>query len=233
MKLIMHFASVWVVAYALLGSSVASGSTITFRQGEDGYADASNTSFFFDGTSASAQIRLDLPSAGQPNGSYAHLLFGNLVGAGGIPAGSEVVSATLEGWVTNAFESANVARLLEEIDSRPMGPDRLDDAGVAGVFYDEFAVVSAAHADCGFCDPAGAISWDVTNLVQAWADGEANYGFLLLPDSTNGGNLAHVSGPLVAIRPLLSVTVSAPEPASAVLLALGLGGLGLLRARRR
>jgi hypothetical protein len=233
MNLITRFTSVWVGACVLLGSSAAFASTMTFRQGENGYTAASNTSFFFDGSNASAQIRLDLPSAGQPDGSYAQLFFGDLVGSGAIPFGSAVLSATLQGWVTNAFESATVARLLLDIDDRPMGPDRIDDAGVAGSFYDDATAVFGAHPDCGTCDPAAMISWDVTNLVQAWADGESNYGFLLLPGTVNGGNLADVNSPLTAIRPLLNVTLSAPEPASALLLALGLGGLGVLGARRR
>ncbi len=68
---------------------------------------------------------MDLPDALQPAGSYAHLFFDNIVGVGGIPAGWLVQSATLEGWVTNTFESATVTLLLPDIGNRPMSPDRI------------------------------------------------------------------------------------------------------------
>ncbi len=226
--------AVTVTTCALLGGSAASANTISFRQGENGYADASNSSFNYDGTNASTQIRIDLPDALQPDGSYAHLLFDNLFGSGAIPAGSTVQSATLEGWVTNAFEGASVARLLQDIGDRPMSPFRIDDAGVAGILYDDSTAVFAAHTPCGVCDPPGTSSWDVTALVQAWVDGEMNYGFLILPDTRNGGNLAAVGDPTLSIRPRLTVTANTvPEPSSGLLLGAGLAGLAALRARRR
>jgi len=234
MKLFL-LTAVGVTACALLGSSAASATTISFRQGENGYADASNSSFNYDGTNASTQVRMDLPDALQPAGSYAHLLFGNIVGIGGVPAGSSVQSATLEGWVTNAFESATVARLLQDIENRPMSPDRIDDAAFAGNFYDDTTAVFATHAPCGICDSPEQISWDVTAMVQAWVDGATNDGFLILPDTKNGGNLAPVGDATVSFRPLLTVTmvVAVPEPSSGLLLAAGFGGLAALRARRR
>ena len=219
---------------ALLGTSAASATTISFRQGENGYADASNSSFHYDGTNASTQVRIDLPDTLQPVGSYAHLLFDNIVGVGGIPAGWSVQSATLEGWVTNAFESATVALLLQDIGNRPMSPDRSDDAVLAGIFYDDTTAVSATHTPCGICDSPEQISWDVTALVQAWVDGATNDGFLILPDTRNGGNLAPVGDPTLSFRPRLTVTmVATPEPSSGLLLAAGLGGLAALRVRRR
>jgi hypothetical protein len=232
MKLFLLIA-VGITACALLGTSAASATTISFRQGEGGYSGASNTSFHYDGTSPFIQIRIDLPDELQPLGSYAHLLFGNIVGAGGIPAGGSVQSATLDGWVTNAFEGATVARLLQDIANRPMSPDRIDDAGHAGVFYDDTTAASATHAPCGNCDSPAQISWDVTALVQAWVDGATNEGFLILPDTRNGGNLAPVGDPTLSLRPRLTVTLATPEPSSALLLAASLGGLAVLRARHK
>jgi hypothetical protein len=216
-----------ITACAVLGASAASATTISFRQGENGYTGASNTSYDYDGGNPSTRIRIDRPDTTQPTGSYAILLFDYIIGVGGIPAGSVISSARLEGFVTNTFESAFVARLLQGAASRPM-----DDAGVAGSFYHDSTDVFAAHAsNCGDnCQPFEAISWDVTKLVQAWVDGERNYGFLILPITRNGGNLAPVGA---YNGPRLVVTTPVPEPSAAVLFGIGTLVVGTALPRRR
>jgi hypothetical protein len=76
----------------------------------------------------------------------------------------------------------------------------------------------------------------VTAIVQAWVDGAANHGFLLLPETTNGGDLATTDASDPALRPRLVVelanVVSVPEPATLALLGLGLAGLAACAARR-
>jgi hypothetical protein len=70
---------------------------------------------------------------------------------------------------------------------------------------------------------------DLTDALQAWADGEANYGVGLMFTSTNAADLSS-SSDAVAYRPLLAVDYTTPEPASLLLLC---GGLPVLAARRR
>jgi hypothetical protein len=225
--------SISIAACGVLGVGAASAATITFKQGETGYTGASNTSYKYDGSSPSTEIRIDRPDTTQPTGSYAVLRFDDIIGVGGITAGSVISSARLEGVVTNTFEAAIVARLLQDEASRPLGPARLDDAGVAGSFYDDSTDVLATHADnCGDnCVPPQPISWDVTELVQAWVNGEPNYGFLILPVTRNGGNLAPVGD---ANGPRLVVMTPTPEPHAALLFGIGTLVVGkALRRRRR
>lgn len=231
--LFLRSCSTFALALTLAGPAAAT--TISFQNGVGGYAGADNESYSFDGTISQDQIRLDLPSASQPEGSYAWLIFEGIVGPGAVPAGAAIVSATLEGLVRNPFDIAHVTRLLDGIESRPFGPGA-DIRDAAGVFYDA-ALVSASHAACAdavVCDPPAPIAWDVTAIVQAWVDGAANHGFLLLPETVNGGKLFATDDPDPALRPRLVIqygTAGAPVPEPALLTLLVLAFV-LAAARR-
>jgi hypothetical protein len=222
-------------ALAALLSTPAAATTISFQNGFDGYAGADNESYSFDGTLSQDQLRMDLPSASQPAGSYAWIVFTDLFGDGAVPEGATIVSATLEGLVRNPFGSATATRLLAGIESRPYGAAASVLAG-AGSFYDDTQLVTVAHPPCADaveCVPPVPVAWDVTAMVQAWANGAANHGFLLLPETTNGGKLFATDDPNPALRPRLVVTytgggVSVPEPTVLALL-----GLALAALRRR
>jgi hypothetical protein len=107
----------------------------------------------------------------------------------------------------------------------------------AGSFFDADGLVSATHPACAeiaVCDPVVPIAWEVTSIVQAWADGAANHGFLVLPDTTNGGNLVAPDSDDAAHRPRLVIAfgdsdVSVPEPGLLCLLAPGLFAVLLRR----
>jgi len=207
----------------VLGAAPAGAITISFQNGVAGYTGADNRSFSFDGLTSEDVIRVDLPSMTQPAGSYAWILFDDIIDAGAIPAGSVISSATLEGWVDNPFGSATIGRLLDDIANRPAD---FGAAGVAGTFYDDdpAQLVSAALASCvsgGLCEPPEPISWDVTAIVQAWADGATNFGFVVIPETTNGGSLIGTDDTTnPTLRPRLVVTL-VPEPGVLGLLALG------------
>jgi hypothetical protein len=211
----------------------AAATTISFQNGAGGYTSSDNESFSFDGTLSQDRIRVDLPNESHPEDRYAWLIFEDIVGDGALPEGATLLSATLEGWVINPFGSASLTWLFEDIANRPNGPGAsiLD---VAGSFYDA-ALVSASHAGgcvtTSLCDPAVFISWDVTAIVQAWVDGAANHGFLLLPETTDGGNLATTDALDPSLRPRLVVVyepkgVSVPEPGALALLALAATAAG-------
>jgi hypothetical protein len=225
----------WVLS--VLMACFAAGSvdavTISFQNGVGGYAGADHQSFDFDGTSAEDVIEVDLPNMTQPAGRYAWISFEDIVGAGAIPTNAVLSSAALEGSVDNPFGSATLARLLDGIANRPVSPAEIDDPGVAGAFYEDAAaeLASASHGACAsdsLCDPPVPIAWDVTAIVQAWVNGATNFGFLMLPETTNGGSIEGTDVSTVSLRPRLVVSF-VPEPHGLVLLALG----GLLAARGR
>jgi hypothetical protein len=214
------------LALALLAQPV-SALTLSFQNGVGGYDGAEHASYAFDGWTYKNRIRVDLTNPSHPENRYSWLAFADIVGEGAIPAGATVLSARLEGWVTNPFGSASLTWLFDAIANRPTGYGA-SILAAAGSFYDA-ALVSASHpGGCpttSLCDPAVPIVWDVTAIVQAWVDGAANHGFLLLPETTNGGDLAHTSSVPVGLRPRLVVEyavggVSVPEPAGLGLLAL-------------
>lgn len=194
----------------LVGAAPAGAITISFQNGADGYTGADNRSFTYDGLTGEDVIRVDLPSPG----SYAWILFDDIIGPSAIPMGSVISSATLEGFVDNPFGSATVGRLLGDIANRPAD---FGAAGVAGTFYDDdpAQLVSASHGSCvsgSACEPPTPISWDVTAIVQAWVDGETNFGFVLIPETTNGGTIIgtdDTENP--TLRPRLVVEI-VPEP---------------------
>jgi len=226
-----------LAALLSLGAAPAAATTISFQNGFEGYAGADNQSFSFDGTVSQDRIRLDLSNPSHPDDRYAWLIFDGILGDGAIPSGATIVSATLEGFVTNPFDSASITRLLDDIENRPYAPGSITDPGVAGSFYDDSQIVSASHGACAtttLCDPAAFIAWDVTAIVQAWVDGATNFGFLLLPETTNGGNLATNDWPDASLRPRLVVVyddggISVPEPTTLALLALGTLGAAIRR----
>jgi hypothetical protein len=214
-----ELASLVLATIVAMAAAQAGAVTISFQNGADGYTGADNRSFSYDGLVGDDVIRVDLPNAAQPAGSYAWIFFGDILGAAAIPDGATITEATLEGWVDNPFGSATVARLLGDIASRPA-----DFGTSAGTFYedDPAEASSAAHAACasgGLCDPPVPIVWDVTAIVQAWANGDTNFGFVLVPETTNGGNIIGTDSTLnPTLRPTLTVTY-VPEPGALALLA--------------
>jgi hypothetical protein len=220
-----------------LAALPANALTISFQNGVGGYAGAAHASYAFDGSTYKNRIRVDLTNPSHPENRYSWLAFAGIVGAGAMPAGASVLSARLEGWVTNPFGSASLTWLFDAIANRPTGY-AASILAAAGSFYDA-ALVSASHpggcATTSLCDPAVPIAWDVTAIVQAWVDGAANHGFLLLPETTNGGDLAHTASVPVNHRPRLVVEyalgdISVPEPAGLGLLALA-AATAVARAR--
>jgi hypothetical protein len=224
MMLLRAFAA---LALASLFALPASALTISFQNGFDGYEGSAHASFLFDGGATKNRIRIDLANPSHLEDRYSWLIFAGIVGEGALPAGATVLSARLEGWVTNPFGSASLTRLLDDIANRPTGSGA-SILAAAGSLYDAL-LVSASHpggcATTSLCNPAVPIAWDVTAIVQAWANGAANHGFLLLPETTNGGDLASTEAQPMSLRPRLVIefdvgSVSVPEPTTFPLLAL-------------
>jgi hypothetical protein len=189
--------------------------TATFQQGTDGYsgtfdrrigATASNhvngadvntvaTSYFLDGGTST------LNDAGVTQGL---IRFDNVVGAGGVPAGAKVISATVDmttGGTSNAQTGGvyNLYQLNTPFDATSTWTTPFGGDGLAGNVsdllgsYDGLAqnALASARAD---------------NAVQQWVDGAPNLGFGIRSDRNTDGWSPHTTGSAtVASRPKLTV----------------------------
>lgn len=225
----------WMLLVASLALPVQAAETVVFQEGVNGYTGASELSFDWDGGGGSSgQVRLDQPGGGQ-FGNYAALFFNDVFGTSPsqVPQGATILSATLDGFVTNQFNSATIHRLLQDVSNRPT--TAVTDG--AGTFYVPTGYTAIDVSASNSPSPPTPIQWDVTSSVQAWSDGDMNFGLLLIPDTTNGGNIAP-SEPASALSPFLTITFEqqlplTPEPASVVLLGCGIAVAGLMAWRKQ
>ncbi len=124
-------------------------------------------------------------------------LFGN--GAGQVPAGSQIVSATLTYVVFDAGDSANVREVLvnwtESETFNIFG-------GEPGVQANEIGAGLVGTASASI----GVHSLDVTASVAAWAaNPSANRGWIFQPTNSNGTDARSSEYSTVAERPILTI----------------------------
>ncbi|HEX6964016.1 MAG TPA: DNRLRE domain-containing protein [Lacipirellula sp.] len=189
--------------------------TATFQQGTSGYSgafdrrigptaanevngadvDTVTTSYFLDGGGS---------SFGDGVATQGLIRFDSLLGAGGVPAGAKIISATLDmvtGSTSNAHTGGayNLYQLATPFDSTSSWSTTFGGDGLTGDVvdllgsYDDLAQgsMNSARAD---------------NAVQAWVDGAPNYGFGIRSDRSNDGWSPHTTGSsTVADRPQLTV----------------------------
>lgn len=212
------------------------GSVLTFRQGEDSgfgvYVGAADTDLYQGSPDLNRATNTTIGADGYPDKRQAVLRFNDIFGAGAgqIPLGATITSATLALHVTNDGVSRVPARLLWDVDVNTVTYNNAALGGnlTAGLQVDGVDATGPADAFSG-----AELPLDVTAIVQAWADGAANYGFLLANYGANDNAIIFTSaeGEVVTERPMLTVEYI-PEP-----VALGLLGtaavLGLMRRRSR
>ena len=169
--------------------------TVTFRQGLNGYLDASGLWYV-----GSTGLRLGETGLwtswghlGEPfrDGSISILRFDKLFSpeAGGIPPGSTIKTARLRvvtppDWQGNG---ATVHRLKRSIDFQDVLKTLLKENAKS----DRSEVIAPATATIGNAfqpgvSGTGPIGLDVTADVQAWASGVGNHGWAFLPGPTAG-----------------------------------------------
>ncbi len=213
---------------ALAASSVAFATaeqSISFRNGENGYAgtldtwiseDSPNSSYGGDGTK---WVDDDVPnSIFSDYRGQALLRFDGAIAETAIPEGSTIISATLE------------VHVVEDIDT-PLWNPYVDVYPITRA-WDESS--SWNSLDGGLSQPQDlAARWssfngdnepedntikliNVTGLVQLWADGNPNWGVAFLPEIIDGNDdgieIASSEWGTVAQRPKLTVVFTPPEP---------------------
>jgi hypothetical protein len=127
-------------------------------------------------------LLLDWPDSGQPNSSQVLMRFDHIFGTGPgqIPAGATIVSAELLLGIKNSGDGGTFHRMRVEWDATNATWN-----SVGGGFYrDDVNVRYGYDSQLGLVDGTGStgtgtVSVGVTPDVQAWAHGEANFGWLM------------------------------------------------------
>lgn len=166
---------------------------------------------------------VDAPTPGIPNETQVLLRYDNLIGTnvGQIPPGSLIVSAELDINIINSGNGAKLNRMLIPWDATNSTWNVFTDAyGDTGIFADDLTAQSEFDSQLGvyIVDPnTGAVSGGttgngyvgigVTPDIQAWANGQTNYGWFLhgWPQETDGLGFSSGQDATPANRPSLRV----------------------------
>ena len=200
----------------------------TFQEGDDNQYDGTIDTFISELSPVPEypdQIMVD----GLGKDEHGLLKFDNIFGVDvdKIPIGSTILSATLILHQTNTgIVEVNLHKMLSTWDETSTWNGFVD-----GIQPDGSEAASTPDDTVPGGYIAGPTLLDVTDSIQAWASGETNYGWALLPgeNSPAGRFFGASEWSELALRPELQVTI--PEPATLSLLAVG-ACLPLLRRRR-
>lgn len=175
------------------------------------------------GGNSSSGLFVDAPVPGTPNECQVLLRFDGLIGtdAGQIPPGAIIVAADLNINIINTGNGGTLNRMLIPWDATNATWNTFSDAfGDNGVYADDITARSEFDSQLGvsIVDPAtgtvsggatgtGDVTIGVTPDVQAWAGGEANYGWFFhgWNQLTDGTGFSPSEDPSVANRPRLRV----------------------------
>jgi hypothetical protein len=168
-------------------------------------------------------LLIDWPDGGTPNESQVLLRFDDFVGTNywQIPSNAVVVSAELLIKVNNPGNGGTLHRMLIPWDATNDTWDSFGGGFTGGVFaddvearseYDSQIAVQSGQGGTG----TGIISVGVTPDVQAWVNGQTNYGWAILgwPFLTDGTGFSPSDVPVVGERPRIRVYWLPPGEAS-------------------
>lgn len=217
--------------------TTASINTVSFQNGANGYAGTSAIVLNADGATINSADVEQTFIDGDPDNQFLVRFDDILSSEGGlVPAGSTIANAFLV--VTTGDADVNV-------NAKTQGPffthQMLVDWDTDSV-YSDFGPNGPQMADGELGEVAGVAfgrmaeseSWvEVTDIVQNWVDGQANFGIDLSADGMTGDGwlLQMLGAGDSSLRPQLVVSYVVPEPTGTALAAVG--SLCLLRRRRR
>ena len=192
--------------------------TRTFQEGVNGYlgvkdthvrSDAAGTPF---GSNTSLVVDLDDNAAAGNQPSQVLIRFDNLFGPGQneIPVGATIINAELLFRTgNNANDESNTSsslfRMLSDWDENSTW-----NSLTGGITANGSEAATTAEGTLFPTSRNSLLAFDVTASAQAWANGEANRGFALLANGTNGWQILSSEEGITALRPMLSVTFAAP-----------------------
>jgi hypothetical protein len=193
------------------GASDGGGSpSATFEQGSDGYTGTTDTNVLEanPGTSYADEPSVTVDASepqGSGNAAQALLRFGSVFGSneGQIPLGATIEEATLRLETVEDGSGGAVHRMLVGWNEAVTW----DSFGADGISADGTDAVSTPEAETGPVSE-GATVVDVTESVQAWADGELNQGWAILPLGSDGWDFATAES---GTPPRLTVTYQAGD----------------------
>lgn len=189
-----------------LGQASGTSNTVTFSgpaETDDAQisADSPNTNY-----GAVTPINVD----GATPHAHAVIKFPNIFGsgAGQVPSGAVITSATLKVNCTNAGNLTKLYRLIEDwVESQVTWNNRSSGTPWTGAGAQGGS--NAGVAINGDCTALGWRTIDITQFVQEWSNGASNYGLVLMDSGSDGIDFDSSES---ANLPLLTVTYQSMQP---------------------
>jgi hypothetical protein len=186
------------------GTFAETGLSVSFAQGVGGYTGTQDAEIHSNALADTplgnrTVMKADLDDAGSAQGL---LRFDNIIGNGmnRIPFGARIISATLTLNQVDPGAPVNLHRMLARWDQTTATWNNLAD----GVSADdvEARVISDVTKPSGTTN--GPVDLDVTASVQAWANGQLNFGWAFLSTGADGWHI-NTSESGVSTAPFLTV----------------------------
>jgi hypothetical protein len=187
-------------------SPAANAAVDTFQEGVSGYSGTQDTFLEQNTPDTSHDESLVKVENDAPQIQHGLIRFDNIFGggAGQIPLGSIINSATLTVEVDNTSSAGAQIRLHRMLVTWP--ENATWNSMTNGIQVDDVEAKSAHDAQVA--DPASTGPEVITGLaaaLQAWSDGDPNYGWVLISNSTDGWDVDSSEAGTSANRPLLTV----------------------------
>ena len=207
---IIHSSAGAVSKAVAVSGEVSNTFDVAFQQGIDGYTGTEDT-FIMEANPDTAYgdetwVEWDGDDPrGTGTANYGLLRFEDIFGtsSGQIPPGSTILSATLTYTVDNTGDSATLNEAAVDWTEATTFASLGSTAGVQAEDYGE---------EVGLADGSttGSHSIDVADSVQAWLDGEENFGWIFRPTADDGVEFFSSEHSTVGDRPLLEVIYNIP-----------------------
>lgn len=215
MKVRKQLKTYFASAIALTATAVAlQGAVVTFQEGVDDYIGTQDTQLRE--ASATTDHGQD-PSVGVDQSDsdlpiHALIRFDNVFGngPGQIPLGENINSATLTLFSTEvdapSTDTINVHRMLQTWEESCTWASCFGGDGIQPNDSEALSTIDASFVpDFPAPPPTRMRTIDVTSAVAAWADGQPNFGWTLLPTGGGGYDIDSSERATTNTRPLLTI----------------------------